>query len=318
MYHLMIFAKWLFLAGAVFLAGAFAARILITALAVTDDVSIKGDNRSFGYRASRFLFTLSIIALITHSIHLVLHCSIMTETPLRDVFTSVLPAYITKTRNGKLALVRTLLLFTVAVISLSMLRVKDKRKLRNRTLYSFHGLVFVLITLSLSGHQGIQGDITVPFFIDLAHIVALSLWIGGLMFLRVCYSPFFSTYGIEKWPTFLSMINRFSDIATNCVFLVLVTGITMSVINIHGFSTLFTSPYGTALGIKAALVGLLLSVGGINKFFLIPGLNKVSNEKPETKIALQRKLKILMTTEMALGLCILLNVSYLIHLMPGA
>ena len=76
------------------------------------------------------------------------------------------------------------------------------------------------------------------------------------------------------------------------------------------------TPYGKVLLAKILLVGIIVIIGGMNKFFVIPYMNNIKPEESSESLALGRKLLNLVTLEAGLGFLVLLLTSLLTHLSP--
>lgn len=308
---LMIFFYWLFLSGAVFVAGAFATRMFVTLPSGADICIPAGKKKCLGESSAGVVLAVSVFALVVHSMHFVLHCSVVTETPLSGIL-PVLPVFLMKTKFGRLALVRTVLLAALIVAALYCRKRNNARALAPGLLLS----IAVLVSLSMSGHQGVKGYLRVPFFLDVFHITAAAVWIGGLFFIRQSYSFLLTAAGGEYWGTFLSLINRFSRDATWGVTVVVLTGAGLALANVQSLTQLLSTPYGATLLVKVSIVILILVFGGANKFFLIPMLNAAGKATSARLGLLRRTLYVFVTAEMCLGLAVLLFTSYLTHLSP--
>lgn len=307
----MIISYWLFLSGTVFIAGALAITIFITIPCGAARCVPAGDGKSLGTSAKSFMLIVSFITLFSGIIHTILHCSVMTETSFLEVF-SILPMFITKTKYGLFSLIRVIFLALITSVLFVALK-------RNDTWIMITGLLFtlsLLITLSMSGHQGTQGYTNIPFFLDIFHSIAISVWIGGIFFIRACYSFFLKNTGIEMWDIILALLNNFSRTATISVTIVVVTGLVLYVYNIGNILETAATQYGIVLLIKMAIVAIVLTVGGLNKFFIIPRLNKTDRHATTKLISLRKRLDTAITTEVFLGLVILLTTGILTHLSP--
>jgi putative copper export protein len=184
---------------------------------------------------------------------------------------------------------------------------------------SSSGLVFsllLLVVIAMSGHQGTGGYMNLPFFLDVLHLIAVSLWIGGIIFIRFFLSAFVNGAFIEFWRNLTSLVNRFSQLATYCVFIAALTGVLLSYANVHGGSVLMGTKYGIVLVAKILLVGIIAIIGGMNKFFVIPHMNKITAEERSKGLARGSRLLNLVTIEAGLGLVVLLLTSLLTHLSP--
>jgi putative copper export protein len=309
---LMISFYWLFLSGTVFITGALVLKILITIPSGADACVQTGKNKTIGECTIPVIFFISLITLIFNIAHVILHCSVITETPLQEVF-SVIPLFLLKTKYGMFSVMRTIVMATIVLVLAFALKRNDKLVIITGIALS---LMF-LVMLTMSGHQGTKGYLSIPFLFDVLHVTAISIWIGGLFSLYCCYSFFLKKAGSESWGIFLELINRFSRIATLCVVTVIVSGIVLYIYNFKGFSGLVTTDYGIVLLIKILLVVPITLFGAINKFSFIPQLNKTDGNDWTGAMSLRRKLDTTMTIEVFLGLLILLATSILTHLSPG-
>ncbi len=305
----MIFFYWLFLSGVVFLTGAYVSRTFITMPSGAEVCLIKERRKSLGESAASTILFFSVFTLIAGIIHYFLHASIMTETPLNEIF-SVIFLFTIKTRYGNYTLIRTVLIICIVLVSFCMVLRSNKWSMRAGIIIS----LCLLGTLSISGHQGAKGFFSIPFFLDVAHIIAVSLWIGGLFHIRLCYSYFLKMEGFELWETFLSLINRFSNLATYCVFIGGAAGIWLLIFNVDSFSRFISTTYGKVLLIKILLVCIIFLLGGVNKFFILHSLN--INEDRKELIKSKKRLDFLITAEGLIGFSILLSTSILTHLSP--
>ena len=311
MYYLMILFYWLFLSGVVFLAGAYTSRVYVTGPSGLEVCFPGGRNKSFGEVVTKYIFLVAVLAILANAIHFILHCSIMTETPLNEVF-SILPTFLTKTKYGRFTILRTL--FLAAIIVVSFVGVLKDQKWA--TLSGVILSLLLLVVIAMSGHQGVKGYMNFPFFLDALHLVAVSLWIGGIIFIRFFLSAFVKGAYLEFWRNFTTLTNRFSQLATYCVFIAAITGVLLSFVNVKGLTVLVDTPYGTVLLMKIVLVGIIVIIGGINKFSVIPSMNNMKAEENSEGLAHGRKLLNLVTIEASLGFVVLLLTSFLTHLSP--
>jgi putative copper export protein len=309
---LMISFYWLFLSGTVFIAGALALKILIATPSGADACVQPGENKTIGECAIPVIFFISLITLIFNIAHVILHCSVITETPLLEVF-SILPLFLLKTTYGMYSLMRTIVMAAIVLVLAFAQKRNDKWVIITGIAFS---LIF-LVMLTMTGHQGTKGYLSIPFLLDILHIIAISIWIGGLFSIYCCYSFLLKQAGSESCSIFFEFMNRFSRIATLCVIAVIVSGVVLCIYNFKGFSGLITTDYGAALLIKILIFVLLILSGAINKFSLIPQLNKSDVNDWTRILSLRRKLDTTMTIEVFLGLLILLATSILTHLSPG-
>lgn len=315
----MLFFYWVFLSCLAFVTGAFTLRVFVTTPLGTDACLRKGQNRSLGSSAAYAIYIVSLVALVAHTIHILLHAHVMTDASFSEIF-SVIPVYLTQTKYGKMTLIRSVFLAAIVLAAFYA----EKRDSKGATSFGIILSIAVITTLSMSGHQGVKGYLTLPFFLDLFHSIAAYLWVGGLFFIRLSFSFLLKLSCVELWDPFITLINRFSKLATVCVFTVLIMGSALVLGSALGFfhaqglniSKITSTFYGLVFLFKLFNVGVLLMLGGINKFFAIPMLNKTDTGDRARLLRLNERLVILITVEVFIGLVILLTTGILTHLSP--
>ncbi len=311
LYFMMILFYWLFLSGVIFLAGAYGSRVYVTGPSGAE-IAVTGGTATFlGQTVTRYILLISILTLLVNAVHFVLHCAVMTETPLREIF-SILPAFITKTKYGRFTIVRSVLVAALIGISFAAMRKEGKWAVFSGAGFS----LLLLVAIAMSGHQGVRGYMNFPFFLDVLHLVAVSLWIGGIFFVLIFLSGFAKGGYDEFWGQLTALINRFSQLATYCVFIAVLSGILLAQAKVWSFTALLHTDYGIVLLVKMILVSIIVLIGATNKFFVIPAINRRGKGKNPQATLLGKRLSTLVTIEASLGFFILLLTSLLTHLSP--
>ncbi len=138
---------------------------------------------------------------------------------------------------------------------------------------SFCGACFVALTTTLSGHSADWGDLAVPVLVDWVHLIAISIWIGGLFTFGFVLKRSLAASGTEEMVRALSSIARlFSRIAAGCVAVFLLTGLYSTWLQVGAFSPLVNSPYGWTLLVKLAVVALILMIAAVNRLYFLTQL----------------------------------------------
>ncbi len=307
----MLLFYWIFLSCVFFITGAYASRVLITDPSGADVCYLPGKRKCLGETSARMIFLVSIIALIANAVYLLLQASIISDTPLREVYSVIIP-FLLETRYGRFSVLRTGLLAVVLVMSYAATHGGGRRISIAGTAVS----LLILVSISMSGHQGTRRGTAIPLVLDVVHICAVSLWIGGLFYIRFCYAFFMSKAGTEFFAIFRNLIMRFSRMATVCVFIGASAGVSLGFINVKRLPYLIHSSYGLVLLLKSLVVALLISLGGINKFILLPRLNRSGAEQWTETATYRGWLRRIITAEVVSGLIVLLLTSFLTHLSP--
>lgn len=173
-------------------------------------------------------------------------------------------------------------------------------------------LSLVLITLqALSGHaSGVNPNVALAIVADVLHLLAASLWVGGLLALAIGLLPLLRRSGGDFAALARAGWRPFSQVAALSVGLLLATGLYNTARQVASVDALLTTLYGRALLGK---VGLMLAVGLfglLNSTLLHPHLaaplaRLLGRPSGWTPLAL-RRLPTLVLAEAGLALLVLL------------
>jgi copper transport protein len=164
------------------------------------------------------------------------------------------------------ALVSRLLLLGAAALFIAVLfgtyaRREDEREKKDLTfgLAVGGGVVAagIAATWAMSEHAstGIQTSIAMP--VDVAHLLAVAAWLGGLASLLVA---------LYRTPDIGSAaVRRYSAVAFSSVVVLAATGIYQSWRQVGSWSALTGTRYGQLLILKVALIGVLLAVAWFSR-----------------------------------------------------
>jgi copper transport protein len=127
-----------------------------------------------------------------------------------------------------------------------------------------------------TGHANTSGN-PVDWLADLAHLVAMSSWFGGLALLAVCLLPRATSKtppaplrGAPPPPSLPAeevgpALRRFSLLATAAVTTLVVTGTFIAWRRVGSLDALVGTPYGRLLAFKLAVLGVLLWLGSMSR-----------------------------------------------------
>ena len=192
----------------------------------------------------------------------VLRASNALQLPLADLPYGDLQPFAEKTRFGIAFLVMTLGFGIVAALLL-VSWVFDRLELSWVAL----GLSLVLVSgLSLSGHQATEPN-AAPLgeLADWLHLVAASIWVGGVASLAFLVWPLGPTV---RRVAFL----RFARLAAVLVGVMVLAGAYLAFVRLPELSDLWTTSYGQFLLLKAGMVAVALTWGAAHHFLVRPRL----------------------------------------------
>jgi copper transport protein len=135
---------------------------------------------------------------------------------------------------------------------------------------------YLVITPALAGHPSVQGPRGVFFPADVLHVLAASVWVGGIAcLLSAVPAATRRLEGEERTALLLGTLERFSRIALASVVAIAVTGVVQAYIDVRSFDALFNTTYGVLVLVKSALFLTLLVFGWMNRERLIPALQRL-------------------------------------------
>jgi putative copper export protein len=140
-----------------------------------------------------------------------------------------------------------------------------KKKAGTQKVTLLIGSVAVLFSFTLAGHSLLGGVLTQSLI--MVHLFGIAFWLGALL-------PFHWICVQSDTSNLSSLAHRFGVLAIFHVGLLLIAGITYAYVLLGDLNLIFTTGYGNVLLTKIVLVSLLLSLAALNKFKLVPLLEK--------------------------------------------
>ena len=150
---------------------------------------------------------------------------------------------------------------------------------------------------TVAGHALDAGRSWIEVPIDLLHVLAAAVWIGGLFALALVIPR----EGVPP-EVIRAATRRFSTLALVSVVVLAATGIGRALAELSEVSQLWTTGYGQAILVKTGLFAVLIGLGSISRLRVQTAFERV---------------RFLVTAEVVLVLGILVAVAVLTSLRPG-
>ena len=148
-----------------------------------------------------------------------------------------------------------------------ILKITSKSSSQIGLIASLVGSLLVLSSFIVIGHSTQEGILTQSLL--LIHLVGVAYWLGSLLpFLWMCQS--------DGGQSLYIIAHRFGVLALGYVGALVISGLVFAYNLLGGFSALINTTYGNVLLAKLATVSVILSLGALNKFRLVPLL--IGNE----------------------------------------
>ena len=144
---------------------------------------------------------------------------------------------------------------------------------------------FALLTLVpvYAGHASTQHPTGVLFPTNLVHVVAMSLWTGGLLALLAVVPAATRRLGPPDRSRLLAAnLMRFSTLALAAVIAILVTGLVQAYVYVRSVDNLVHTAFGRAVLIKFVLLLGLIALGAFNRRRSVPRLRAIAAEGQPT------------------------------------
>ncbi len=182
----------------------------------------------------------------------------------------ILPTVILKTHFGKVWCVRTAGLIILGAVVMTLRRYRE----RLPALYLFVCIGAALaMTESASGHAADAGDFSLAELVDWAHLLGASIWGGGLVTLSLVILPHLREKSNDDGTLSIGETAlRFSRIAGVTVAVIVITALYQASVYVGSIGALIRSPYGWTIAAKIFLFLLLLFLGAVNRYFILPRL----------------------------------------------
>ena len=194
----------------------------------------------------------------------------------------VFPLFGTMMSDGRFGIfwtMREIILLLAAGLAVYTLRSHKRSPIRDEIIsWTNLALGFALLTAeTFSGHAVATSDtiLTYSVMANWLHLLAASLWIGGMFYLAVVYLPVLKGKSLtQRTQALLTTLSSFSPLAITGVVLIAITGPFNATVHLTSLSQLVTTLYGRTLLIKIGCVGALLVTSAIHVWLLRPRLKK--------------------------------------------
>ena len=280
-------ARWLLFAALAALIGPLVLRLVV----------LRGPVPAHLERRFHLVTSVAAFAVINAGVAaFVVRASNALQLPFADLLYGDLQPFAEKTRFGVAFLVMTVGFGAVAAL-LMIAWVFDLTAPRWWAL----GLSLLFASgLSLSGHQATEPNATwASELADWLHLVAASVWVGGLL-----------TLAFVVWPSAPALRRRaflgFSRLAIGLVAALVLAGAYLALVRLPALSDLWETSYGQVLLLKLAIVSLALAWGGFHHLIV----------RPRLEAGVESRVRQSLVGETAVAMTVLLAAAVLTNVAP--
>ncbi len=217
------------------------------------------------------LFHIGLAAMIACSLaDLLIGTAEMSGSPIPSVF-PVLPTVILKTHFGRVWLIRMASLVLLSVAVSTGRRHRGSRAFRY---FLLGAAAIIAFTESASGHAADRGDFSLAEIMDWIHVLAASVWGGGLFVLSLYVLPALARSDEGTAVMIAGIARRFSTIAGFAVGIIALTALYNAWLYAGSVDALWITPYGWTVIVKIFLFFLLIALGAFNRYVSVPLLQE--------------------------------------------
>jgi copper transport protein len=139
------------------------------------------------------------------------------------------------------------------------------------------GGAYLALTPALAGHASVQSPRGVLFPSDVLHVLAASIWVGGMACLLLALPRATRRLaGPERTRLLLATLARFSPLALAAVVAIAATGVLQAYLDVRSLHSLLSNTYGALLLTKTGLLIALISLGWLNRARILPALRALA------------------------------------------
>jgi copper transport protein len=138
-------------------------------------------------------------------------------------------------------------------------------------------LAYVVMVPALAGHGSTQSPVLLNFPVNVVHVAAMAVWLGGLAALLFVAPR--GTRELEpgdRGRLLAAALSRFSRVALISVGTILLTGLIQAYVYVCHLDALTETGYGRAVLIKFVLLMALIGIGAYNRRRSVPRLNRIA------------------------------------------
>jgi copper transport protein len=141
----------------------------------------------------------------------------------------------------------------------------NRRRLAIGTPIALTGAIAMAFAPALSGHAASSAHFVPSVMLDVVHVTAAGLWLGGLLMVLFAGIPAMRRLdGGNTDAAVSALVNSFHPLALFCAPLVVVAGLGTAWLRLTRLSDLWTTDYGLMLTRKTVLVLFVAIIGGYN------------------------------------------------------
>jgi copper transport protein len=239
---------------------------------------------AFARRLLRLLYTAVVLGVVASALGFLLQGASAAGASLWTSLKGVVLHNTLESRFGTVWALRALdwLALGGLLVAASAMRRPVARARRSaappRAVVALLGLggAYLAVTPALAGHASIESPVDVFFPSDVLHVLAASVWVGGVACLLLALPAATRKLdGVDRGGLLLATLARFSPLALGAVVAIALTGAVQAYIDVRSLHGLLHSTYGALILVKVGLLIALVALGWVNRERVMPALERL-------------------------------------------
>ncbi len=141
----------------------------------------------------------------------------------------------------------------------------------------FLPLLVPVLEPALSGHGSTQSPVALNFPVNVVHVGAMAVWLGGLAtLLFVLPAATRQLQAQDRSRLLAGALSRFSQVALVAVAAILVTGLVQAYVYVRQLDALVETGYGRAVLAKFLLLMAVIAIAAYNRRRSVPRLRRIA------------------------------------------
>ncbi len=245
----------------------------------------EGAGEAFEHRAGRLLVGAALAGLLSTVLGIVLQGATASGGSFWSALDTGVIHDVLNTRFGTVWKLRVTAFGLLVPLLLYLPALRGRREVKReaalellRNVALVLALAYLAVSPALAGHAaaGDQAALLVP--LDVLHVLAMSVWVGGVALLalvvpvatRLLDPP-------DRTRLLATAVSRFSTIALAAVVALLATGIFQSILHLDAFADLVDTAFGRAILVKSSIFVALVAIGAHNRRRSQPALARLAS-----------------------------------------
>jgi copper transport protein len=248
------------------------------------DESRRAASAAFASRLRRVLWIAAGIGLIATAAQLVLEGA---EAAGISGFSAIKASIIEETLETNFGTVWGLAFVAWVLVALSATlvgRTGDPRtnlpavRERGGLLFVLLASAYLVLCPALAGHGSSQSPELLNFPVNVIHVGAMAVWLGGLgaLLLVLPAATRSATNAADRGRLLAGPLARFSTLALAMVALIMATGLIQAYVYVRHLSDLLSTGYGRAVLAKFLLLLAVIGLAAYNRNVLVPKLRRIA------------------------------------------